>query len=493
MKEGEKMTSLQKAQKKIKDLQIQNDNLKSQLKIQKESYEDKIEKMEKEFNKKFESIMSVVSNLENKVDKLEKENTELKQENMELKNRVEVLENENKTLKNDNIRLKAIINKDSSNSSIPPSKDDKPKKKNNKNNLREKSGKPNGGQKNHKGKTFTKKMVEELKEKDGVQTEVISHGDTTSKNYIVKYEIDTQTIVIIKEHRFYYNKRDELKIPLEFKADVRYGNDIKTLCSIMSVEEVISLERIEQFVNILTGGLLNISQGSLTNWIKELSHNCRSVVKKIKIAIKNSDIVHTDLTETKEAGNKRQVRVYGTQKYAAYIPSKDKKIIRVKHQWILDGFTGYIVHDHDTGLYNYGIKEMHVECNVHLRRYLKNNIELTNHSWSKEMDELLLEIKAEKEKLQSMNISEFSKEKLDEYSKKYDAILEKGQKEYEEDQKIQNSKYLKDEERPLLNRLKKYKQNHLLYANDFKVPFDNNMSERDLRPIKLKLKVSRRT
>lgn len=487
------MTSLQKAQKKIKDLEIINNNLKTQIKMQKESYEDKIKKMEKDFNKKFERIMSVVSNLENKVEKLEKENAELKQENKELKNRIQVLEDENKALKNDNIRLKAIVNKDSSNSSIPPSKDEKPKKRNNTNNLREKSEKAKGGQKKHNGKTFTKKMVEELKEKEGVKTEIIPHGDERSKNYEVKYEIDTQTIVIIKEHRFYYNKRKELKIPAEFKADVRYGNDIKTLCSIMSVEEVISLERIEQFVNILTGGLLKISQGSIMNWIKELSRKCRKVVKGIKIAIKNSDIIYTDLTETKEAGDKRQVRVYGTAKHAVYLPSKDKKIIRVKRQWILEGFTGYIVHDHDTGLYNYGIREKHVECNVHLRRYLKNNIELTKHKWSKELDELLLEIKAEKEKLKSKNINEFSKEKLNEYSRRYDMILEKGQKEHKEDEKVQNSKYLKDQERPLLNRLKKYKKNHLLYAYDFKVPFDNNMSERDLRSIKLKLKVSRRS
>ena len=283
-------------------------------------------------------------------------------------------------------------------------------------------------------------MVEELKKKEGVKTEIIRHGDERSKNYIKKYEIDIQTIVIIKEHRFYYNKRKELKIPPEFKADVRYGNDIKTLCSIMSVEEVISLERIEQFISILTGGLLKICQGSIVNWIKELSQKCKKEVKKIKIAIKNSNIIYTDLTETKETGDKRQVRIYGTEKYAVYIPSKDKKIIRVKHQWILDGFTGYIVHDHDTGLYNYGIREMHVECNVHVRRYLKNNIELTNHKWSKEMDELLLEIKAEKERLKSININEFSKEKLNEYSKRYDKILENGEIEHTKYEKEQNSK-----------------------------------------------------
>ena len=284
-----------------------------------------------------------------------------------------------------------------------------------------------------------------------------------------------------------------MKIPKEFQSDVHYGKEIKTLCSIMSVEEVISLERIEEFVNILTGGMLNISQGSIVNWIEELSRKCKPTIKEIKKVLKNSEKIHTDLTETKEAGNKRQVRVYGTNRHTVYIPSKDKKILRVKRQWILDGYTGYIIHDHDTGLYNYGLSDKHVECNVHLRRYLKNNLELTGHEWSKEMDKLLLEIKAEKDKLISENIQEFSKEQLEEYSKRYDEILNQGNKEYKEDTKVQNSKYLKDEERPLLNRLKKYKKNHLLFAYDFIVPFDNNLSERDLRPIKTKLKISRRT
>ena len=90
------------------------------------------------------------------------------------------------------------------------------------------------------------------------------------------------------------------------------------------------------------------------------------------------------------------------------------------------------------------------------------------------------------------DIHELSKEQLEEYSKKYDEILEQGNKEYKEDITVQDSKYLRDEERSLLNRLKKYKKNHLLFAYNFIVPFDNNLSERDLRPIKTKLKISRR-
>ncbi len=54
--------------------------------------------------------------------------------------------------------MKAILNKDSTNSSIPPSKDEKPKKRTIVN-LRKKSNKNRGGQKGHKGKTFTKYNV----------------------------------------------------------------------------------------------------------------------------------------------------------------------------------------------------------------------------------------------------------------------------------------------------------------------------------------------
>lgn len=42
----------------------------------------------------------------------------------------------------------------------------------------------------------------------------------------------------------------------------------------------------------------------------------------------------------------------------------------------------------------------------------------------------------------------------------------------------------------LLNRLSKYKENHIKFLKDFTVPFDNNLSERDLRNVKIKQKIS---
>ena len=78
------------------------------------------------------------------------------------------------------------------------------------------------------------------------------------------------------------------------------------------------------------------------------------------------------------------------------------------------------------------------------------------------------------------------KGQLERYSNRYDEILKEG---YSENKKVK-SKYLRQEEQRLLNRLKKYKENHLMFLYDFNMPFDNNLSERDLRHVKIKQKVS---
>lgn len=77
-------------------------------------------------------------------------------------------------------------------------------------------------------------------------------------------------------------------------------------------------------------------------------------------------------------------------------------------------------------------------------------------------------------------------EKLNNISKRYDELISLG---YEQN-KLTKNKLFRSEEKSLLNRLVKYKSNHILFLEDFSMPFDNNLSERDLRHIKTKQKVS---
>ncbi len=82
--------------------------------------------------------------------------------------------------------------------------------------------------------------------------------------------------------------------------------------------------------------------------------------------------------------------------------------------------------------------------------------------------------------------SSFSADQLERYSQRYDEILAVGL----EQNKQTQGHIAKKEEKALLNRLKKYKENHLLFLYDFQIHFSNNMSEKDLRICKNRQKMA---
>lgn len=480
------MTSLQQAERKIKDLKIQNENLKTQLKHQREYYEEKIEKMEKNFNRKFDAIMSVMSNLENKVDKLTKENVELKDKVKILQEENNELRKENDELRKENDILKGkAIQKNSSNSNIPPSKDEYKIQ-----NHREKSSRKQGGQEGRKGKTLTSKEIEELIKNNGVEVIEEHYGNKKSSKTIIKYIMDVKTKVIIRKIYIRGNMEEinDIEIPEEckMKSTVVYGKNLKTLVGIMYAQEVIAFDRMAEFISILTDNVLNVSHGSLVNWVNEISKKCKKIKRKLKRAIKHSKIVCTDLTVTSLNGKSAYDRNYSNNVITIFEASHSKRIGEIQRQNILPNFKGYIMHDHETGIYNFGIKSQHLECWIHLGRELKYFDEYIKNSWSSELWNFAWNINKKRKENMKNNIKSFTPEEIIEYENKYDEIVQKGI--------LQNgkteSKYLRDKEKAVLNRLTKYKINYLNFIKDFELPFDDNLSERDLRPVKIKKKVS---
>ena len=443
--------------KQVQELMLKCDNLSHEVKTAEKRTEKKFKKQIKEMKQQYEERIEV------------------------LENRVEYLEKENQKLKDDNDRLKKQINNDSNNSSKPPSSDIKKSIPNN----REKTTKKAGGQKGHKGYHLSKAEVEEKISKGEFEREVINVGEATGE-YKSKYVIDIEVKAKVKEYRFYKDENGKYNIPKEFQTDVQYGEELKTMCTILNTEGIVALDRLTNFVSSISHGTIEVSKGSIVNFMNELNRKGQYIIEKIKEKLLNKEKMHTDGTSGRCENKNVCIRTHSTDDLTLFVPTYGKGKKYIEETGILNKFMGLLIHDHETVMYNYGTE--HAECNVHILRYLKGCNENTGNKWAIKMRSLLSELNEYRKRLKGKGIEKIDKEKLERYSKRYDEIIEEG---YEENKKIK-SKYIRQDEQKLLNRLKKYKENHLKFLYDFNVPFDNNLAERDLRNFKIKLKVSGR-
>ena len=174
--------------------------------------------------------------------------------------------------------------------------------------------------------------------------------------------------------------------------------------------------------------------------------------------------------------------------YYAFHKSRGK--VATDEIGILPNYTGRAIHDNWATYFTYNCS--HGLCNAHHLRELTGVYEQENASWSKEMIELLVEIKEEVDKSKSNFELGLNTLKLLAFEKRYTDILSKGQTFYpfikKQTKKKGKEKQIKGKN--LLDRFREHREEVLIFMYDFDVPFDNNQAERDIRMMKLKQKIS---
>jgi transposase len=376
------------------------------------------------------------------------------------------------------------INKDSSNSSKPPSQDGFSKICNS----REKTGKKPGGQTGHPG------HVPVLFENP---TTIINHrqercgcGGTViyPEEYEVKQLVELEMRANITEHRAYKGVCESCKatIPNDMPLDdiITYGESVKAFVAMLSCEGLVSINRIKTMLYEMTGGTIALSEGTIAKWNKDLSGYLAPFIKEVKEKLLTQPVLHKDETGIRVDNSLQWLHGLSNETYTLYFSSKKRGNEADREIDILPAYSGVLVHDHLKGLYSFTCT--HAECNAHILRYLKSAAETKNRAWPVLMIEFLTEAHNMVKEHKAKNIPALEEAVLVEYNARYDTILEQGWGEFlQSEQKDYNGEDMK-----LLRRLKEYKREHLRFLSDFQVPFDNNLAERDLRMIKSKTKVS---
>lgn len=446
---------------------------------------DSVEKENTELHREVKRLNSDVSSLRKTCAILQGKNEMLEEENRQLKGQVETLERDNQLLRNDNERMKRTINNDSSNSSQPPSSDSDGKgKPANTYNGRKPTRKSKGGQAGHEGKTLTKREVEKKIESGQFKKRLEIIGEPCMGTYITRYRLDLEINTIATEIRIYPDKDGTYHIPKELCSDVVYGPTVKAMAAQLYCEGVMANDRICTFINSVSGDSLALSGGSIYHFCRDFSNRCIGENEKIKDLILSADVAGTDATVMTTDKKNTYIRNISTEDAVYYYSSDNKKLETLQKMDLLVNFAGIFVHDHETSLYHFGTDN--AECNVHLERYLKKNTEETGNRWSHHMSCFLSGMNQARKERKASGRDSFDEGALLIYEARYDAILEEG---YEQNKKTKG-RLAKKEEKKLLNRLKKYKRNHLLFLHNFKVFYSNNISERDLRKCKNREKMA---
>lgn len=385
--------------------------------------------------------------------------------------------------KGKNLKLRAQLNRDYENSSIPSSKTVHHKKITN---SREKSGKKPGGQPGHKGHCRKRQTPTTAPILLPPPQKVLDDPDfKKTKKKIVKQMINIRLVLDVREYHadVYRNSQTGELAHAEFPAgvvnDVNYGGSIRAFLFLLNNECCTSIDKSRKFLLDLTGGKLNISKGMVSSLCREFAMKTEQERKNLFADMLLSPVMHTDCTNAKVNGKPAYVFVCATPDGKTMYFARDKKGHEGVKGTVAEDYQGILVHDHDRTFYNYGTG--HQECLAHVLRYLKDSIQNEpERTWNGEMRSLIQEMIHYRNNLPSEE--EADANKTAGFEERYRAILRKAEEEYKD---VPPSEYYKEGYK-LYRRMEKYMENHLLFLHDHRVPATNNEAERLLRSYKRK-------
>jgi transposase len=396
-------------------------------------------------------------------------------------------------------QLRDQVQKNSRNSSKPPSSDGikKPRTRS----LRKPGQHPKGGQPGHPGQTLRQVehpdrvkvyevhvcqgcqgsldgVEEERREKRQVFDIPALHIEVTEHQSVVKVCPHCGTVNIGE-------------FPSEVSQPTQYGTNVKAHAAYFTNYHHLPLDRSAQLFEDVFGQ--RVSEGAILGANVEGADQLRPSNETVKQQLIEAVVVNFDESGLRVAGKGQWLHVASTPDLTYYEVHEKRGREGMEAIGILPEFHGTAVHDHWKSYFGYTQCE-HGLCNAHHLRELEFVSEQYQQPWAEEMGELLREIH-EDVKQTRLSSDHLEAQKLTMYEERYDAILEVGFRANppppeDEQQPKKRGKRKQSPPKNLLDRLQQYKPEVLRFMYDFRVPFDNNQGERDIRMMKVKQKVS---
>ena len=414
-----------------------------------------------------------------------------------LQREIEVLRRENVALREENADLRRQLNKNSSNSSKPPSSDGLKKPPRIAGSLRGKSGKISGGQAGHKGGTLKRVARPDFITRHEAQACRHCRAGLTGAMAVgvekrQVFDLPEPRLEVTEHQASIYrceHCRGQTKaaFPEGVTSPVQYGARVRATAVYLNVQQLIPEDRVAQAMNDLFGAGL-LCPASLVAWGERMADQLAPLAAQIEALVAGSRVRHLDETGFRIGGKTQWLHTASTGALTSYRVS-DKRGALPKG---LKG--GVIVHDHFKPYYTLP-HVAHALCNAHHLRELKALIDIEKEQWAWQMRNLLLDANKAVREAGGLGQSALSPPVLRGLVKRYNAIVRRGLAFHRKQKPLARQAGARGAipHRPghnLLRRLHKFKSDVLRFVYDFAVPFTNNQAEQDLRMMKVKMKIS---
>lgn len=396
----------------------------------------------------------------------------------------EILELKEKFLLLLNSKTTPVVKKNSSNSSLPPSSDFFVSKTKS---LRTPSILKSGGQPGHVGTTLeatpNPDKITDLK--DNFCNEC--GASLEAANFVLKSSrqvIDIPPIVPITEELRQYsctcskcNHEQIADFPLGVTAPIQYGPSVEALVCYLSVFQYVPFARMQNFFGQVLS--LPISQGTIGNILERSAKKCDGVYHNIKEQIAKSEVIGSDETGAKVKGKKWWIWVWQNVLNTFIVASPNRGTETVESVWGDKLAHATLVTDRWAAQLKTHTKKNQI-CLAHLKRNLVFLETSEKHPFSAQFNQLMSDIfAAKKQQLQEANPYKSENPEAKALETRINELL----------LITIDKKSCRHTHTFQVSMLKH--RNHLtpcLYNLD--IPPDNNGSERGIRNIKVKQKVS---
>jgi transposase len=399
--------------------------------------------------------------------------------------------------------LEAQLNKNSQNSSFPPSRDiynpkkksgKNPGKKNRNNSLRKKTGRKVGGQKNHPGKTLEQSPNPDELHNIEVNTCSCGHDLSLFKadGYIRRQIFELPPVNIhITEFKAEVKRcpicgcRNTGIFPEHVTQSVQFGENLKAHALYDKNLIFSSYDNLKtKFVDFYRHSL---SPATIIGFEKKAYSHLEQFEQELKRELIKSPVLNADETGLKVMGDRWWLHSIGDERMTLYGVHPKRGSVATNEIGVLPQYEGILVHDFWGAYAKYHCD--HSYCNAHIMRELQGIVDGYKQEWAVKMKALFEQIYCYlfiEDKRDSDDIFKFRE--------KYTEILEEGFYENpppdDSKRKGKRGRIKKTKPLNLLTRLRDYSDDILRFMYNSIVPFTNNLAERDVRMMKVRQKIS---